>query len=497
MARKTTRVLVVDDERFFRELISGVLEREGVPFVLAENGEQALAQAADERIGVVLLDIELPDMNGLEVFSQLRDKRPELRVLIISSHTSQEYVLEALRLGAFDYLAKPIHEEELGLAVRRAVDTFGVSNDWNRLRRRLRALEATLAGLWAGDRETQNADELRETAVRAVADLLDGGKSSLMLLDEDAGSLHVAAAHGHEMDASQMDSVPVGEGVAGLALERSEPFLVEDVAVDERFPEREGRYESGSFAVAPLAAGARKLGVLCVTDPTGGEPFDEEDLSLLRIIASQLSALITANAEPLDAALPDVDLLEADLAAEEPLDAGDAELARLVCDAVTAEVEPQRILDAAVRPVAAALRAAPVSIYLLENGALVRQSEHDGGLRGDRASLTLGRGLTGTVAETGQLVASAEPSADPRFDDLVDTPEDGIPSPLLCGPLRFRGKTLGVFRVFPEAGTVPSAETGEVLSAALSAAVRNVLLYRSLVETIEEVARARREGQPS
>jgi len=99
------------------------------------------------------------------------------------------------------------------------------------------------------------------------------------------------------------------------------------------------------------------------------------------------------------------------------------------------------------------------------------------------------------VAETGQLVASADPASDPRFDAAVDTPADGRPGPLLCGALRFRGKVLGVFRAFPEAREAPSARTGEVLSAALSAAVRNVLLYRSLIESIDEVARARRESQ--
>ena len=64
--------------------------------------------------------------------------------------------------------------------------------------------------------------------------------------------------------------------------------------------------------------------------------------------------------------------------------------------------------------------------------------------------------------------------------------------PLLCGPLRFRGKTLGVFRAFPKSARDASPALGELLSAALSAAVRNVLLYRSLVQTIEEVAAARR-----
>jgi signal transduction protein with GAF and PtsI domain len=164
---------------------------------------------------------------------------------------------------------------------------------------------------------------------------------------------------------------------------------------------------------------------------------------------------------------------------------------------VTAEVEPARILDAALRPVAETLRAAPVSLYLVdaERGDLVREAECDRGIRSDRPALPTGLGLTGTVLESGNLVASDDPAADPRFEAGIDTPEDGAPGPLLCGPLRFRGKTLGIFRAFPERPEDASPGVGEVLAAALSAAVRNVLLYRSLVDTIDEVARARREGQ--
>jgi signal transduction protein with GAF and PtsI domain len=199
-----------------------------------------------------------------------------------------------------------------------------------------------------------------------------------------------------------------------------------------------------------------------------------------------------------------------ELIAEEPceevapeLTAGEvgreAELARAICEAVTAEVEPARILEAALHPVAEALQAAPVSLYLVdaEQGDLVREAECDRGTRGDRPVLPTGLGLTGSVLESGNLIASDDPTADPRFDLGIDTPEDGTPGPLLCGPLKFRGKTLGIFRAYPESPEDASPGVGEVLAAALSAAVRNVLLYRSLVDTIDEVARARREGQGS
>jgi DNA-binding response OmpR family regulator len=502
----TTQVLVVDDERFFREAIRDVLHGADLQCVLVANGAEALEAAGDESIGVVILDIELPDQSGLEVFRKLRETRPDLRVIVLSAYTDQETVLEALRLGAFDYLAKPIHEEELSLAVRRAVETYGIASSRSRLRRRIAQLEETLEELWesAGEGDAdERARTLREGAVQAVSEILGAAKTSLMLLDEGGTALRVAATRGFKVSPDEVDELSIGEGVAGMALARSEPILVADVAADERFAGRSpaGRYASNSFAVAPLQAGARILGVLCATERASGEPFDEEDLSLMRILSVQLAQMLEVGRD----LAPTV---EAETVLEEPEEeaAGvrtvgevgpEAELARAICEAVTAEVEPARILEAALKPVAETLRAAPVSLFLLdeERGELVLEAEYDRGARSDRSALAAGRGLTGTVQETGNLIASDDPAADPRFDEGIDTPEDGGSGPLLCGPLRFRGKILGIFRVFPETPEHASPGVGEVLAAALSAAVRNVLLYRSLVDTIDEVARARREGR--
>lgn len=165
----------------------------------------------------------------------------------------------------------------------------------------------------------------------------------------------------------------------------------------------------------------------------------------------------------------------------------DAELARLACDAATQEAEPTTMLANVLRAVAPLLGAAPAAIYLChESGPdLIRQAQWDAGGRGDRGSLPLGRGLTGTVFTTGRLVATSRPQADPRFDAGVDTPLDGAIAPLLCVPLRVRGRVVGVFRAFGRAGDEPAASSGEVLAAALSAAVRSALLYRSLLDAID------------
>jgi GAF domain-containing protein len=296
-----------------------------------------------------------------------------------------------------------------------------------------------------------------------------------------------------------LDPVPVGEGVAGTVFARGEAVVVSD-ASDPRLPRAAApdRYSSESFAVAPVQAGTRRLGVLCATERSGGAPFDETDLSLLRILAHQVGQLLEASAAAELEEDPDV------TQPETPIGVGprpeeierDAELARRVCEAVSAEVDPARVLDGALRPIAGALDAAPVSLYLSdpERGDLACEGQVDRGRCADRARLPANKGLTGAVLATGVLVAAPDPAQDPRFDPAVDTPEGGVAAPLLCIPVTFRGKNLGVLRAFLAPGRTPSARTGEVLTAAISAAVRNVFLYRSLVDSIEEVARARREA---
>ena len=526
------RVLIVDDERFFREAIGDLLSDAGLAHISAATGADALELAADPDIGVVILDLELPDLHGLEVFRQIKQRFPELRVVILSASTQEEHVLEALRLGAFDYLAKPLHEEELLLSVRRALETFGIANGWQTLKTRVERLQSVLGELWAHARAGETTqDDMRSLAVRAAAEVLGAARTSLMLVDDSAAELKVVAALGNKVAPSEMDAVPVGQGVAGLAHARSEALLVADIGADARFASRQaaGDYASNSFAVAPLIAGARTLSVLCATERSGGHAFDAEDLALLRIIAGQVAHMLqpppASEAARVTApgTTPDLEIdIELDSGFERPtlsetapmlpvsstspapaapaavLDTRSADLARQICDAVTAEVEPARVLDAALRPIATALSAAPVSIYLRhpDTGELAREAECDGGgARSDRVRLSATRGLTASVLSTGQLVATGDPTRDPRFVAECDTPEGGAAGPLLCGALRFRSKPIGVFRVFPASAEHATPELGELLSAALSAAVRNVLLYRSLVETIEEVAEARRAGR--
>ncbi len=507
-ADAVNRVLVVVEERFFSEAICNALAGASIASATADREAEALVLARQPGVGVVIIDIGAPGTGGVDLLRKLRAQRPGLRVIVLATHTDQDLVVEALRLGACDYLAKPLHDEELALAVRRALESFGMQASWESLRSRLIALDTRLADLTLA-RETDASDsELADRAAKAVAEVLGASRTSLMLLDSDSSELRVVAATGVALEPSQMDPVKVGGEVAGAVLSRGEPLVVSDVAADARFSHRvaESRYRSGSFAVAPLHGGGRSLGVLCATDRRNGGSFGAEDVSLLRILALQIGSLIHSSRSggetPSAKAQSSGELEWTAEAAEAAIgvtadrvgDTDDVELARSICDALTTEIEPDRLIHAALSAVATRVPAAPVSLYLVDSNSreLILEGQFEGAENADRERLPADVGLTGTVFQTGRLVASNCPDRDPRFRPEVDTSEGGSVRPLLCVPVRLRGKIMGVLRVFHAEGAHASARTGEVLTAAISAAVRNVLMYRSLLVSVDEVAKARR-----
>jgi DNA-binding response OmpR family regulator len=113
------KILVVDDERFIRVTIEQCLTEAGHQVDLAVNGEHALQKAAEAEHDLVLLDMKLPDLDGLEVLRRMRKKAPDQAVVIITAYGTVATAVEAMKLGAIDYLQKPFTPEE----IRNAVDT--------------------------------------------------------------------------------------------------------------------------------------------------------------------------------------------------------------------------------------------------------------------------------------------------------------------------------------------------------------------------------------
>ncbi|MFT5700701.1 MAG: DNA-binding NtrC family response regulator [Desulforhopalus sp.] len=110
---KEFRVLVVDDEDEFREMTSKILTKRGLKVLGAESGEKALELLEHKRIDVVLLDVKMPGMDGIETLRHIRSLKPLVEVVLLTGHASVESGIEGMKLGAFDYLMKPIEIDPL------------------------------------------------------------------------------------------------------------------------------------------------------------------------------------------------------------------------------------------------------------------------------------------------------------------------------------------------------------------------------------------------
>lgn len=106
-------VLVVDDEDEFREMTSKILTKRGLNVMNAESGEKALEVLEHKRVDVVLLDVKMPGMDGIETLRHIRNLKPLVEVLLLTGHASVESGIEGMKLGAFDYLMKPIETDPL------------------------------------------------------------------------------------------------------------------------------------------------------------------------------------------------------------------------------------------------------------------------------------------------------------------------------------------------------------------------------------------------
>jgi DNA-binding NtrC family response regulator len=131
-------ILVVDDEHLIRWSLEQQLRREGYNVLLAETGAEALSKAQAESPDLILLDVRLPDADGLEILERLRAGDPECLVIMITAHGGVQSAVRAMKLGAHDYVIKPFDMEELKLTVRKALETRTLRRDVARFQAELR-----------------------------------------------------------------------------------------------------------------------------------------------------------------------------------------------------------------------------------------------------------------------------------------------------------------------------------------------------------------------
>ena len=130
------RILVVDDEEPIRKTLRMTLEYEGYDVSEGSSGAEALDKIENERYDLVFLDIKMPGMDGFEVLGELRERTTAPQVVVVSGHGNVQTAVQATKLGAFDFIEKPLETERILLAVRNALERKQLKEEVGRLRPR-------------------------------------------------------------------------------------------------------------------------------------------------------------------------------------------------------------------------------------------------------------------------------------------------------------------------------------------------------------------------
>jgi DNA-binding NtrC family response regulator len=229
------RILIVDDEDGMRRLLSRVLTREGYDTVAVGSGAEALRLVASERFDLVVTDIKMPEMDGLELLAELKEYEPSLLVIVITAYGTIENAVQALRSGAYDYIAKPFENDEIRLTVAKALER-------ERLLAENRYLHAELegrydfSGIIGGSPAMQQVYEMVLSVAASNANVLITGESGTgkELL---ARSIHYNSLR-KEKPFIVLNSAAISEGVL-----ESELFGHEKGAFSGAIDTRKGRFE--------------------------------------------------------------------------------------------------------------------------------------------------------------------------------------------------------------------------------------------------------------
>ncbi len=230
------KILVVDDESSLREMLSILLRRENYQVEIAADGEAAFAKAQEINFDLIISDIQMPKMTGIELLRQLREHENDVTVLMITAFSSTEEAVEAMKLGAYDYITKPFKNDEIRLVIKKALEREKLQQENRQLKQQL-GQRFSFQSLIGKSPAMAKLIALMERIAPSQANVLITGESG-------TGKELVAKALHQNSDRKKHPFVPINCGAIPENLLESELFGHEKGAFTGADKRKEGLFES-------------------------------------------------------------------------------------------------------------------------------------------------------------------------------------------------------------------------------------------------------------
>ncbi len=292
------RVLVVDDgPENIKFIVDYVLKPNGYIPLTASDGVEGLNRALTESPDLILLDMQMPRMTGVEVLEALKAQHKDIPAILMTFHGSEDLVIRVFRLGVRDYVQKPFQVDEMLAAIDRALYEGRLRRERDELTERLiasnRQLEARVKELnilySMGKSVTAelDLDTLFSRLVDAAVYLTGAEEGWLMLVDDKTNELYVCAAKGLEERQARSLRLRVDDSMAGAVIKSGEPIVINSGEHKVKTA-----YLVRSLMAVPIKIGGRAIGVLNVDYRLSDRTFGSGTLHLLSALADYAAIAI-------------------------------------------------------------------------------------------------------------------------------------------------------------------------------------------------------------
>lgn len=479
-------VLVIDDDREVARALHTFIEKEGFEVAVAHTGASGLGRIREGGVGLVLLDLRLPDMGGVEIMRAALGVPAPPEFVIVTGHATLDTAMEAVEGSATGYLPKPVDFSRLGTIVRRVIDRRRLMRENTRLQRELAerlAESETLAAIAGAVSSTLDVPEALRRICRELARLLGADSASAYLLDPATDQLVPTAGYHapkEHLAALATMTLPAREQSFFQPLWHERRVLyTDDVPGDPRFRDEAFRlFPHQSGLLLPLTTGDEVVGGFYIVWWTARRSPTARELHLLDRVSAQVGLLLR-NARLYEQAERNQHRLAV-------LNEVSARLA--------AVHEPEEVLSLIVNEAARLLRAEAAGIRLLEGADLLvgARTESAAALM-SKPRIKAGESLSGRVVSTCTPLVVKDLAADTMHDPVHKRAaiEHGYRG-FVGVPLRSRAQVLGTLNIYTKG--VRHFRSDEVallqgLADQASTAIEKARLFRETEEGRQLLAR--------
>ncbi len=304
MNEQKVKIMVIDDDPGLVETLSDALQLEGYSIKTALDGESALTILENEDIDVVVTDIKMPGVSGLQLLKMIKEKNQNLPVIVMTGFASLETAIEAIKQGAYDYVTKPFEIEKFLHTVAKAVNQKKLEEKNKQLLEDLgdlnRKLEEKIGQIFALGEVTnivtrmQDLDTILQAIIYISLEITGAHKSAILLLDRISKEFVVEYYKGFDPQLMSNLRIKLGQGVIGAGVQKMKPISRKTIEENHAVLSKDEieLLGEGEFLIVPISYLGNIFGILIVTDFPPDRSVTESDINVLNILSRQASIAI-------------------------------------------------------------------------------------------------------------------------------------------------------------------------------------------------------------